>query len=307
MRQTGIYTVTGATGYTGRHITELLLKRGERVQSITGHPNRHNPFGDRVKTHPFNFDQPALLEQTLVGTDTLFNTYWIRFNLGDRTYERCVEETQTLFKAAKVAGVRRIVHISVINSDPQSPLPYFRGKGQVEDALRVSGVSYAILRPTVLYSTRDVLLNNIAWTLRKFPVVLLPGTGSYGIQPVFVEDLAELAVASAGEDRNTELDAVGPEVFTYAEMVKLIRDKVKTRCLVLPAPMLLTYALGRILGMLLKDIILTRDEIKGLSASLLVSKSDAPPPATTKLSEWLDRNGAEMGRHYTSEVQRHYR
>ena len=307
MPQSGKHTVTGATGYTGRYITELLLERGDRVQSITGHPDRHNPFGDRVRTHPFNFDQPALLEQTLAGTDTLFNTYWIRFNLGDRTYERCAEETRTLFKAAKAAGVRRIVHISVINPDTKSPLPYFRGKGQLEDALRASGVSYAILRPSIIYSTGDVLLNNIAWTLRRFPVALLPGSGRYGIQPVFVEDVAELAVAAAQEDRNTELDAVGPEVFTYAGMVKLIRDKVKARCLVLPAPKLLTYATGRILGMFLKDIIITKDEIKGLSAGLLVSNSDAPPTATTKLSEWLDLNGAELGRHYTSEVHRHYR
>ena len=307
MPQSDMHTVTGATGYTGRYITRLLLNQGDRVQSITGHPDRHNPFGDRVKTYPFNFDQPALLEQTLAGTDTLFNTYWIRFNLGDRTFERCVEETRTLFKAAAAAGVRRIVHISIINPDSQSPLPYFRGKGQVEDALRASGVSYAILRPTVLYSSEDVLLNNIAWTLRKFPVVLLPGSGRYGIQPVFVEDLAELAVASAQDDRNTEIDAVGPEVFTYAEMVKLVRDKMKARCLALPAPKLLTYAAGRLLGVFLKDIILTKDEIKGLSDGLLVSRSDAPPPAKTRLSEWLDRNGAELGRRYASEVQRHYR
>ena len=307
MSQPLTHTVTGATGYTGRYITGLLLERGDLVQSITGHPDRHSPFGDRVKAHPFNFDQPALLEQTLAGTDTLFNTYWIRFNLGDRTFERCVEETRTLFKAAKAAGVRRIVHISIINPDPQSPLPYFRGKGQVEDALRASGVSYAILRPTVLYSTEDVLLNNIAWTLRKFPVVLLPGTGRYGIQPVFVEDLAELAVEAAQEERNTELDAVGPEVFTYAEMVKLVRDKLKTRCLVLPAPKPVAYLAGRALGMFLRDVIITREEIQGLTEGLLVSKSGVAPPAKTKLSEWLDRNGAELGRRYASEVQRHYR
>ncbi len=301
------HTVTGATGYTGRYITGLLLKRGDLVQSITGHPDRYNPFGDSVKLHPFNFDRPDLLEQTLAGTDTLFNTYWIRFNLGERTFERCVEETLTLFKAARAAGVRRIVHISIINPDSQSSLPYFRGKGHVEDALRASGVSYAILRPTVLYSTEDVLLNNIAWALRRFPVFLLPGTGRYNIQPVFVEDLAELAVAAVDEERNTEIDAVGPEVFTYAEMVKLIRDKIQTRCLALPAPGLVTYAVGRLLGVFLKDIILTRDEIKGLSAGLLESKSGAPPPAKTKLSEWLDRNGSELGRRYASEVNRHYR
>ena len=226
MRKPVIHTVTGATGYTGRYITDLLLRQGHDVQSITGHPDRHNPFGNQVPLHRFNFDRPDLLAETLAGTDTLFNTYWIRVNYRGRTHEQCVEQTKVMFKAAKAAGVRRIVHISITNPDPQSDLPYFRGKGQLEDALRgLYGVSHAILRPTVLYSTEDILLNNIAWTLRKFPLVLLPGHGNYGIQPVFVEDLALLAVDAADRDDNIEMDAVGLEVFTYAEMVRLVRGQ----------------------------------------------------------------------------------
>ena len=177
MNQPLTHTVTGATGYTGRYITRLLLEQGHTVQSITGHPERHNPFGNLVPLHPFNFDQPDRLAETLAGTDTLFNTYWIRVNYGGRTQEQCVEHTRVMFEAAKAAGVRRIVHISITNPDPKSDLPYFRGKGQLEDKLRDLGVSYAILRPTVLYSTEDILINNIAWTLRRFPLVLLPGNG----------------------------------------------------------------------------------------------------------------------------------
>ena len=301
------HTVTGAAGYTGRYIAEFLLEEGHTVQSITGHPQRPSPFGDRVAIHPFNFDHPDLLEQTLVGTDTLFNTYWIRVNHGDRTHERCVDETRVLFDAARASGVRRIVHISVTNPDPGSPLPYFRGKGEVEDALRELDVSYAILRPTLLYSTEDILLNNIAWTLRKFPVVLLPGSGNYGIQPVFVEDLARIAVESARGNDNTEIDVVGPEVFTYADMVKMVRDKTRSRCLVLPSPGWLTYTAGLFLGLFLNDIVLTRDEIKGLSAGLLVSRSKEEPPAPTRLSDWLAHHGSELGRGYSSEMQRHYR
>lgn len=306
MTETRTHTVTGATGYTGRYIAKLLLERGHRVQSITGHTKRANPFGDRVPLHPFNFDRPDLLEKTLAGTDTLFNTYWIRVNYRDRTHEQCVEQTRVMFQAAREAGVRRIVHVSITNPNPQSPLPYFRGKGQLEDALRNLGVSYAILRPTVLYSVEDILLNNIAWTLRKFPLTLLPGRGEYGIQPVFVEDLARLAVAAGEDDQDTEVDAVGPEVFTYAEMVKMVRDKIGVKCLVLPSPKPLTYLAGRFLGLFVNDIVLTSDEIKGLAEGLLVSNSGAEPPGKTRLSEWLDRHGSELGRRYASEIRRHY-
>ena len=307
MSQPLTHAVTGATGYTGRYITRLLLEQGHAVRSITGHPQRENPFGDRVPLHPFDFDRPDRLAETLAGTDTLFNTYWIRVNYRGRSHEQCVEQTRVMFQAARTAGVRRIVHISITNPDPDSDLPYFRGKGQLEQALReLDGVSHAILRPTVLYSVEDILLNNIAWTLRKFPLVLLPGMGQYGIQPVFVEDLAQLAVQSAATNENLEMDAVGPEVFTYAELVRLVRDKTGSRCRVLPAPKWLAYLAGRALGRFLNDIVLTRDEIKGLSRGLLVSNSGEPAPAPSRLTEWLDRNAAHLGNSYANEVRRHY-
>ena len=208
-----LHTVTRATNYTGMYIAQLLLQQGHRVQSITHHhPNWGSPFGDRVPLHPFNFDQPNLLRQTLEGTDTLFNTYWIRANHKDRTDQQYIEQTRVMFQAAREAGVRRIVHISITNPDPESDLPYFQGKGQLEDALRdLEGVSHAILRPTVIYSAEDMPLNIIAWTLRQFPVVLIPGRGKYEIQPVFVEDLAALAVEVMDQEENLEIDAVGPE------------------------------------------------------------------------------------------------
>ena len=303
-----LHTVTGATGYTGRYITNLLLERGDTVQSITGHPERENPFEGRVRLRDFNFEHPLKLTEALEGTDTLFNTYWIRVNHGGRTHEECVQQSKIMFEAAQAAGVRRIVHISITNPDAQSDLPYFRGKGQLEDALReLQGVSHAILRPTVLYSVEDVLLNNIAWTLRRFPVVFLPGNGKYGIQPVFVEDLAALAVESAQTDENLEIDAVGPEVFTYADLVKLVRKRTRAKCLVLPAPKWATLAAGRLLGSMLGDIVITKDEIKGLCRGLLVSRAETPAPTTTKLTEWLDENGQKLGRKYASEVGRHYK
>ena len=306
MNQPLTHTVTGATGYTGRYIARVLLEEGHRVQSITGHPHRDSPFGDRVPLHPFNFDRPNLLAETLVGTDTLFNTYWIPVNYRGRTHEQCVEQTEVMFDAARNAGVRRIVHISITNPDPHSDLPYFRGKAELEDALRSLGVSYAILRPTVLYSTEDILMNNIAWTLRKFPLILLPGRGDYGIQPIFVEDLARLAVDVAQSNEDIEMDAVGPDVFTYAEMIRLVRDKTGSRCWVVPSPKILTYLVGRVLGHFLNDIVLTRDEIEGLSRGLLVSRSDRPAPAPTRLAHWLDENAHHLGNSYANEVARHY-
>lgn len=299
-------TVTGATGYTGRHITARLLAGGHQVQSITGHPDRPNPFGSRVPLLPFRFDNPDQLTATLVGSDALINTYWVRFPHGDRTYARAVENTRTLFDAARRAGVRRVVHISIAQAD-RSQLPYFRGKAALEDDLRSSGLSHAIIRPTVIYGGgRDVLLNNVAWCLRRFPLFLLP-SGNYGIQPVHVEDLAALAVAEAASTRDSLVEAAGPETYRFSDLVALIRNTLGVRCLILAAPRMLVYAAGRVIGLVVGDVVLTRDEIDGLSAGLCVSGDPPVVTTPTRLSEWLTAHEDTLGRVYASELRRHYR
>ncbi len=302
-----LVTVTGAAGYTGRYVARQLLNLGYRVQSITGHPERPDPFAGQVPFFPFNFDNPPALTEQLRGTDTLVNTYWIRVNYRRRTHEECVAQTRVMFDCAREAGVRRIVHISITNPDAGSDLPYFRGKGLLEDYLReLPGVSHAILRPTVLYSLEDILLNNIAWSVRKFPLFLLPGSGKYLIQPVYVADLASLAAASVASDENQLVDAVGPEIYSFLELVNLVRDKVGTGCLVMPAPAGAAYLAGRVLGVVLGDIVLTQDEISGLSRGLLVSTLGHPAPCPTRLSGWLDEHGRQLGQRYASEIKRHY-
>ena len=289
------------------HRHHWVHQQGHRIQSVTSRPGRHNPFGDQAPLHPSDSDRPELLAETPRDTDTLFNTHWIRINHRGRTNQPCVDQTRVMFQAAREAGVRRIIHVSITNADPGSNLPYFQGKGQVEEALRnLQGVSHAILRPTVLYSAEDIPLNNIAWTLRKFPAVFLPGRGDHGIQPVFVEDLAQLAVSHAQGDDNVQVAAVRPDVFSYADMVRLIREKTGAKCAVLPMWKPATYAAGTMLGLLLGDIVLTMDEVRGLSRGLLVSNSEEQAPCPTRLLEWLDRNAAQFGRSYANEVKRHY-
>ena len=301
------HVVTGATGYTGRYIAQRLLKDGSEVRSLTGHPDRPNPFGNRVKMLPYNFDDTDALARSLEGADTLFNTYWIRVDYGETTHERVVEQSRALFAAAEKAGVRRIVHISITNPDENSPLPYFRGKALVEKALRERNVSRAILRPTLIFGREDILLNNIAWMLRKFPIFPIPGSGEYRVQPVYVGDLADLAVRMGAERDDVEIDAVGPETFSYTELAKLIMDKTGASCRLTRVSPSMAMLGAKLMGLLLRDIVLTRDEIDGLSADLLVSKSGEAPPCSTRLSDWLDENGALLGASYANELARHYR
>ena len=297
--------VTGAFGYTGKYITRRLLSMGKRVRTLTGHPNRENPFGEQVSVSPFNFDNLSELTKSLRGATTLYNTYWVRFSHGQVTFDKAVENTKTLIKAAEEAGVQRIVHVSVTNASEESPLPYFRGKGLLEKAIMHSRLSYAIIRPTLIFGPEDILINNIAWLLRRFPVFAVPGSGDYRVQPVFVEDVAEIAVSAAHHDENIIVDAVGPETYTFDELVRLIADNIQSRARIVHLRPGIALFLSRMIGYLLRDVVLTRDEVEGLMSNLLVSESS--PTGQTRLGGWLGQNADSVGARYASELNRHYR
>jgi NADH dehydrogenase len=301
----GVHAVTGAFGYTGRYIAQRLLAENKSVITLTGRPDRPNPFGERVKAHAFNFDKPSALTASLEGVEVLYNTYWVRFDYGQTTFAQAVRHTKTLFDAAKTAGVRRVVHVSITNPSLDSTLPYFRGKAELEQYLRASGLSYAILRPTVVFGREDILLNNIAYILRRFPVFVMPGSGEYRLQPIYVEDLAALAVREGGSDENRIIDAVGPETFTFAALVRMVRERVGSRARIVSLPPGVALFLSRLVGLLVKDVVLTRDEVEGLMQNLLVTSS--PPAGQTRFSEWARDNAHMLGAKYASELERHYR
>lgn len=295
--------VTGAFSYSGKYITKRLLERGEEVITLTGHPNRPDPFGGKVKVYPLDFDE-AGTTRNLQGVDVLVNTYWVRFDRGENTQPRAVENTRKLVNAAKAAGVQRIVHMSIANPSADSPLPYYWGKAANEKTVIESGLSYAILRPTVLVGKEDVLINNIAFLLRRFPLFVIPGDGSYGIQPVYIEDLADLAVDAVYRTDNYVIDAVGPDAYTFKEIVQLIGEKIGVKRLLLPVPPRLALLASQVLSLFVGDVILTPEEVKGLMANLLVSRHS--PLGKTSFEDWLEANKSTIGMKYASEIQRHY-
>ncbi len=295
--------VTGAFSYSGKYITRRLLTCGEEVITLTGHPDRPDPFGGKVRAFPLDFDE-ASMARSLQGVDVLVNTYWVRFDKKENTQPQAVENTRSLVNAARAAGVRRIVHISIANPSAESPLPYYWGKAANEKAVMESGLSYAILRPTVLIGTEDILINNIAFLLRRFPFFLIPGDGSYGIQPVFVEDLADMAVEAVYSSENYVVDAVGPDSYSFREFVRLIGEKIGVQRPLISVPPRLALLAAQVISLFVRDVVLTPEEVKGLMGNLLVSKH--PARGTTAFRDWLEANKHTVGKEYASELKRHY-
>src|SRR5579864_2911425 len=294
--------ITGAFSYTGKYTTRLLLSRGYEVRTLTFHPERENPFGDRVQIFPYNFERPEELRRSLQGASTLINTYWVRFPRGNVNFDTAVRNTRALVEAAKDAGVQRIVHVSIANPSLESPLGYYRGKAQTEQAVRDSGIRYAILRPTVIFGAEDILINNIAWFVRHFPAFGIPGDGSYGIRPIYVEDMARLLADAAEQKASTVIDAVGPETFSFEELVRMIAVKVGRSVRLIRLPMPLAYVSTLVTGWGVGDVVLTWEEYKGLMDGRLAP--EGPAAGGTRLSQWLEENAARVGRQYASEVGR---
>jgi len=295
--------VTGAFSYSGRFIAEQLLERGRRVRTLTNHPWPDHPLASLIPTYPLNFSDDAALVTAMTGTDTLYNTYWVRAPHGSLTHAIAVDNTKRLIDAARRAGVRRIVQTSIANPTA-STSSYYRGKAALEQAVRSSGLSYAIVRPTLLFGGGDVLINNIAWLLRHFPVFAIPGDGRYRLQPMHVMDHAGLLVEVGSQPADVVVDSAGPEIFTFAELVHLIRRAMNVRPLVVHVPPVLAMAGASVAGRMVGDMLLTRDELDDLMHDILVSHE--PPRGTTRLTIWLRLHGNEVGRNYASEMDRHY-
>jgi NADH dehydrogenase len=297
--------VTGAFSYSGGQIAERLLESGRSVRTLTFHPDRPHPLRASVETLAYRFDDPAALARSLEGVSTLYNTFWVRFDHEQTSFANAIDSSRMLFFAAKHAGVRRIVHLSITNPSLQSPLPYFRGKALVEYALARSGLPYAIVRPTWIFGgERDVLANNIAWILRRMPVFALPGDGTYPVQPVHVEDLARICVNAGNADRDIIIDAAGPETMPFRDLVTLVRAAVNANTPIIHIPPPIMAAAARALGLLVRDVVLTGDEIRGLMAGLLVSH--AAPLGRIAFSQWLNEHSTSVGRSYANEIKRHF-
>jgi NADH dehydrogenase len=300
------HMVTGAFGYTGKYIARRLLAEGRKVKTLSGHADTDKgALGEQVEAFSYDFDKPERLRKNLTGAKVLYNTYWIRFPRRGMTYEKAIRNTITLIEAAAEADVQKLVHISITNPCAAPNLPYFEGKCRLEKAIKQSGLSYAIIRPAVIFGFEDILINNIAWLLRKFPVFGIIGSGRYKIRPIHVEDVAKLAVAAANDPKNSVTDAVGPETFAFKDMVQLIKETIDSKAILLPFPPSLAYLASRAIGAAVRDVLLTSDEVAGLTAGLL--HVDGSPTGETRLSEWLAQNAGKVGKRYASEIARHYR
>ena len=297
--------VTGAFSYTGRFIARRLMAEERRLKTLTNHPRRPGTEDIQAEVAPLQFGDRDALVESLRGADVLYNTYWVRFHHGRVRFGDAVANTRVLLGAARDAGVRKVVHISVSNPSEDSELDYYAGKARTERAVRDSGLAWAVVRPTLIFGPGDILLNNIAWLLRRLPIMGIPGRGDYRLQPVAGEDVAEIATWAAEQTDNVTVDAAGPDIIFYSEMVESIAIAVGRHPRFVYMSPRTTVRATKLLGRFVNDVILNEPELQGLMQELLVSQER--PRGTRRLDNWLLSSADTIGRSYASELDRHWR
>ena len=201
------------------------------------------------------------------------------------------------------AGVEKIVHVSVSCADRADDLPYFRGKHRIEEWLASSGLDHAIVRPTLVFGPNDILVNNIAWILRRFPLFCDPGWGR-------VPRAARLAARHRPHLRRRSRAARpstprGRRRMTLRELVAALARRDRREGAAHRRPARADHAAHAAGGRLLRDVIVTRDELAGLSRSLLISGEE--PLGRDRFTEWVPAHAATLGRSYVSELKRNFR
>jgi NADH dehydrogenase len=297
--------VTGAFGFTGRFIAQRLLADGRLVKTLTNHAQRPGAEAIQVEVAPLQFTDRAALVESLRGAEVLYNTYWVRFRRPGLHFGQVIANTRFLLGAAREAGVRKVVHISVSNPSADSHLDYYAAKARTEDVVRSSGLPWAIVRPTLVFGPGDILLNNIAWLIRRAPVFGIAGLGDYRLQPVAVEDVAELSTWAAEQPDNVTVDAAGPDILSFTELVEAIAIAVGRRPRFVYLSPRQAILAAKVIGRMVKDVMLTQQELEGLMQELLVSRER--PRGKRHLDNFLLTYAETLGVDYASELNRHWR
>lgn len=235
-----LVAVTGATGFVGSRVVERLLRRDHEVRILTRNPERAGWLRDRgVEVVAGGVESQSPLRALVAGAGAVVHLVGIIVEVAGQTFERVhVSGTRNVLGAAREAGVPRLVHMSALGARPdREATAYHRTKAAAEELVRTSGVSHAILRPSLIAGQGSPPLRMMVDMLRLSPVVPVIGDGKYQMQPVAIEDVAEVfAVAVEKPDIRGTFDVAGLDALTYHEMLDLFERALGVKRRRVPVP-----------------------------------------------------------------------
>ena len=277
-------TVFGGSGFLGRQIVKHLADAGYGVRVAVRHPDRATfltGFGadGRIELVQADVWNEATVARAVEGSASIVNTVGHYVEKGGATFDRVHGQGALhVARQAKQAGAERLVHVSGVGADPGSPSPYVRARGIGETLVKDAFDDVTILRPSVIFGPGDSFLNTLARMAQRSPIMPLFGTGNTRLQPVFVGNVAEacIRVLADPSTRGRVYELGGPRIYAYRELVRLVRNRVAGRALMVPCPFLAWDILAAAMAThpnppLTRDqvILMKHDNVVGQHASTL--------------------------------------
>ncbi len=261
--------VTGATGYIGRHLVSRLVDQGERPRCLVRNLSRAAnilPAGaGKVEFVKGDTTSPASLETAVQGIDTIVHTAFItadhKQSTGNHYEETNVQGTANLVKAAKNAGVKRIIELSGLGTKPDKPGSYMQGRYLAEQMLKESGLDWTIIEPSVLFGKGAPFIKGLTDLIRTSPVVPLIGGGKVMFQPIYVEDVVTVIIKVLQDPertRNKTYIIGGPAYYSFTQVIDLLLQAMHKQRIKVPAPTPLVGAGAAVMEAVLPRPPLTR-------------------------------------------------
>ena len=272
-----LITVYGGSGFLGRHVIRALCKRGYRIRVAVRRPElagHLQPLGRVGQIHAVqaNLRYPGSVDAAARGADVVINLVGILFERGRQRFDAVQAYGAESVALAAAAYGARMVHVSALGADENSPSAYARAKAMGEQLVFAARPSATVFRPSVVFGPEDDFFNRFAAMAKFAPALPLVGGGHTRFQPVYVGDVAA-AVVEAVEDRAREgtiYELGGPEVRTFKELMQYVLAVTGRKRLLVPLPFALAEVQAWFLQFMPKPIV-TPDQVEQLKRDNVVS------------------------------------
>ena len=274
-----LVTVFGGSGFLGRHLVKRLAEQGDRVRVAVRDPEAAlflKPMGDvgQIGIVQANVRHDGSVAAAVAGADAVVYLPGVLFQSGSQTFAAVhADGPGRVAAAARDAGAGRLIHVSAIGADPDSPARYGQSKAAGEAAVRAAFPDATILRPSLVFGPEDGFINRFAALARLSPVLPLIDGGMTRFQPVYVGDVAQAMVCALDDPATAGqlYELGGPQAFSFREILELILRAIGRKRLLVPVPQWLMMLEAAVLQ-LLPNPPLTRDQVRMLARDNVVSE-----------------------------------
>jgi NADH dehydrogenase len=258
-----LVAVTGGTGFVGRAVVLKLIEEGHEVR-ILARKAPAEPPGDNLAFYKGSVVTGEGLDVFVNGVDAVIHLVGIIKEAGSNTFDAVHRKgTINILEAAASHNVKRYIHMSALGTKENAVSAYHRTKWAGEEAVRQSGLSWTIFRPSIIFGPGDAFINMLAAVMRKTPLMPVIGGGKNLMQPVFVGDVAasfKAAVQSTDHESKT-YELGGPEVINFRNILKKTAQTIGIKRLFVPVPMSIVKSPVTVLQALGLPLPVTKDQL----------------------------------------------